>query len=135
MRKIIVLSALLFLCTACATTSMTPELRRRAARVRLLEPRDAEERPYLLVGEVKGVSCGRQLGSDPSIQAAREKLKLEAAKLGAEAVVDILCEETGVDWAHNCWKAIHCSGDAVTFRGLSKPPGGPSPDEGMPASL
>jgi uncharacterized protein YbjQ (UPF0145 family) len=51
------------------------------------------------------------------VEAARQNMKVEAGKLGADAVVNIACEENNnVSWKHNCWKSTECRGDAVKWR-------------------
>ena len=73
---------------ACATATSDPTLRRQAANVRLISAEEKQQgvQPYTVIREVIGASCGRQLGSDPSVDSAREMLRIEAAKLGADAV-------------------------------------------------
>lgn len=114
----VVILCLLAILPSCATQTSNPALRRKAATVSLILP-DTKgidgNRKYDIISEVEGVSCGRQLGSDPSLDAAREMLRIEAAKFDADAVLNIACEETGVSWTHNCWKTIECRGDAVKW--------------------
>lgn len=108
---------IILLFTACApAATVNPELRRAAAKVQILKLEEIKSREYSIISEIMGLSCGRQLGSDPSVEAAREKLRIEAAKLGADAVLNVICEETGVNWAHNCWKTIQCRGDAIKWK-------------------
>jgi hypothetical protein len=95
---------------ACAGTAITPELRRSAAVVRLIDGAPPAE--FKLVSEVEGLSCARQLGINPDVTAAKEQLKVEAAKAKANAVASIVCAEEGTSFSDNCWKAIRCKGDA-----------------------
>jgi uncharacterized protein YbjQ (UPF0145 family) len=93
-------------------------LRKKANAVTLLLPESqgAElNRKYELVSPVKSSSCGRQQVSGPSLEAAQRMLKMEAAKVGADAVINIACEETGVRFSYNCSHAIKCRGDAVKW--------------------
>jgi len=95
----------------CATTpAMSPELRRAAATVRLID--GAPPPGFQMVGEVQGLSCARQGGTNPDMAAAREQLKVEAARRGATAVASIACQEEGASLSDNCWKSIRCAGDA-----------------------
>jgi hypothetical protein len=103
------LPSVLILC-ACAATPITPELRRSAAVVRLID--GAPPAGFKLVSEVQGLSCARQLGASPDMMAAKEQLKVEAAKVQANAVASIVCAEEGASFSDNCWKAIRCKGDA-----------------------
>jgi len=111
-RAVASLTLLLSLFAACATSPpMSAEQRRAAASVRLLD--GAPPPGHQLLGEVQGLSCVRQAGSSPDMNAAREELKVGAARLGGNAVASIVCREEGTSLADNCWKAIRCVGDAV----------------------
>lgn len=99
----------------CATTpTMTPELRRAAASVQLIDgpPPAGHE----LVAPVEHLSCARVVGTTPDMAAAREQLKIEAAMRGANAVASIVCQEEGVSFGDNCWKSVRCMGDAIRLR-------------------
>lgn len=100
----------------CASTAIEdPAIRRAAAAVELVDTKP--DRPYDILKEVTGLSCARQAGSSPSIDSARQNMKVEAGKLGADAVVNIACEENNsISWSHNCWKSTECKGDAVKWR-------------------
>jgi hypothetical protein len=107
---------LLFLIVAgCASTAIekNPELRRAAANVQILDQQQAKGALYTMLGEVEGISCARQAGSTPSPYNARENLKVNAAKMGGNAVINVACQEGGVSSSHNCWRTITCRGDAV----------------------
>lgn len=114
-QKALVLFSLI-IAFGCATTAIEdPAIRRAAAGVELLETKTTRE--FDILKEVTGISCARQVGSSPSIEAARQNMKVEAGKLGADAVVNIACEENNnVSWKHNCWKSTECRGDAVKWR-------------------
>jgi uncharacterized protein YbjQ (UPF0145 family) len=106
----------LFVVLGCATTAIEdPAIRRATAGVELIETKPTRE--FDILKEVTGISCARQVGSSPSIEAARQNMRVEAGKLGADAVVSIACEENNnVSWKHNCWKSTECKGDAVKWR-------------------
>ena len=102
---------------SCATVqSVDPELRRRASSIPILTPEEVGDRQYEIISEVVGVSCAVQAGSDPSLEGARSELRLRAAELNAEAVVNAFCEEGGIDMRRNCWKKIECRADAVRWQ-------------------
>ena len=101
-------------CSA-ATMNVTPEMRRQAASTPILTSDQVGSRKYTIVSEVVGRSCARQAGSDPSMDAAREELKIKAAELGADAVTNALCREGGINMKQNCWKSIECRADAVKW--------------------
>jgi RcsF-like lipoprotein len=104
------------LLSACAPTmNITTEMRRQAAATPILTSEQVGARKHSILGEVVGRSCARQSGSDPSMDAAREELKIKAAGLSADAVSNVLCKEGGIDMMHNCWKSIECRGDAIKW--------------------
>jgi uncharacterized protein YbjQ (UPF0145 family) len=43
-------------------------------------------------------------------------VKLRAALLDADAVVNVLCNTSSVDWVNNCWSSIICAGDAIRYK-------------------
>lgn len=116
MKKYLLFICLFILFNSCSSPQIKDtQLRRKAAAIQILKVEEVKTRKYSIVKEVKGYSCGRQLGSDPSIDAARNKLRINAAKLDADAIINVICEETGVSWVYNCWKTIECRGDAIKF--------------------
>jgi uncharacterized protein YbjQ (UPF0145 family) len=103
-------------CLGCATATADPELRRAAASVELLEKSAVGDRQYTILGEIVGDSCARQVGSTPTVDEARERMRIEAGKLKADAVINFICEPVGVSMKRNCWKAIECRGDAIQWK-------------------
>jgi hypothetical protein len=95
--------------------NFSPEMRRRAAATPILTADQIGARKFSIVSEVVGRSCARDRGSDPSMDAAREELKIKGAELNADAIASALCKEGGVDLTHNCWKSIECRGDAIRW--------------------
>ena len=113
-----VLALLLAIPPACTTEPSESVLRKKANAVTLLLPKTQGtelDRKYEFVSTVKSSSCGRQQVSGPSLEAAQRMLKMEAAKAGADAVINIACEETDVRFSYNCSHAIKCRGDAVKW--------------------
>jgi len=106
----------LLVVAGCASTSIEdPAVRRATAAVDLVVGKPSHE--YTIIKEVVGFSCARQAGFSPSVDAARENMRVEAGKLGADAVINIACEESSrVDWKRNCWKSSECRGDAVKWK-------------------
>ena len=115
-RRVLVVTCFALVVFGCASTGIEdPAIRRAAAAVQIVSGKPTQE--YDIVKEVVGLSCARQLGSSPSVDAARENLKVEAGKLRADAVINVACEEkSGVNWGRNCWKSTECRGDAVKWR-------------------
>lgn len=102
--------------SACASAlNMPPELRRRAAATPILTPEQIGSRKFAVLAEVTGRSCARARGADPSIEIAREELKIKAAALDADAVTSSLCRTGGLDMLHNCTSSIECRGDAIKW--------------------
>lgn len=76
-------------------------------------------RPYGVVGSVKGISCHRNAYQSRILTSdeAMEGVKLQAAQLEADAVLNVACQKKSeVDWGNNCWASIVCVGDAVKFK-------------------
>jgi hypothetical protein len=114
-RRHLMLAVLLV--AACAPPpfqNVTPELRRRAANTPLLTSEQMAGRSHVILGEVVGRSCAREDGSDPSIDTARDELKLRAAEQNADAVSSVLCKEGRVDLLH-CLRSVECRGDAIRW--------------------
>ena len=109
-------SLAVLLLAACASTAIEdPAVRRATANVELVTGTPTRE--YEIIKEVVGTSCARQVGSSPSMDAARENMRVEAGKLSANAVINIACEENNnVSFRKNCWKSAECRGDAVRWR-------------------
>jgi len=73
------------------------------------------QRSYKVIGEVVGWSCARQAGTSPSQEDAIADLKLKAARVGADALVFVACQEKGVSLSKNCWRRVECRGDAIRW--------------------
>lgn len=102
--------------SGCASSlNMPPELRRRAAATPILTSEQIGTRKFAVLAEVTGRSCVREPGTDPSIEIAREELKIDAAALGADAVTSTVCRARGLDVVHSCRNSIVCRGDAIRW--------------------
>ena len=79
----------------------------------------APDRPFDALGPVSGVLCNRNglaMSADAVLKEAKE-LRIEANKLGADAVIDVTCQKTGgTSILSNCWATYRCSGQAVRFK-------------------
>jgi hypothetical protein len=67
---------------------------------------------FHLVGPIQGFACGANEEIVPQVSMAKEQLKLEAAKLKANAVTAILCQEERWPYHEGCYCVIRCMGDA-----------------------
>ena len=75
-------------------------------------------RPHTILGSVKGLSCQRNAYKQQSLTEAEaiEGVKIRAALLDADAVVNTVCQvNSGTDWVNNCWSSIVCVGDAIRY--------------------
>ena len=117
MKTLLRLAPLFLILASCATVqTVDPELRRRAAGISVLTADEVGDRQYEIIGEVLGLSCARQTGSDPSREGAEQDMRVEAAKQDADAVINAFCEEGGLNMKRNCWKTFQCRGDAVRWK-------------------
>lgn len=80
---------------------------------------DAPVKNYEMIGTVKGLSCHRNAYKPIQMlseEEAMQGVRMNAAKLGADAVVNTFCQNnSGTDLVNNCWASIVCAGDAVRF--------------------
>ena len=114
-RRLVHLTAAIVIAGCASTAIEDPAIRRATAAVELLEGKPARE--FGILKEVVGTSCARQVGSSPSLDSARQNMRVEAGKLNADAVINIACEENNnVSFRKNCWKSAECRGDAVKWR-------------------
>lgn len=75
------------------------------------------------LGQVQGNSC-KNLMTDPppSTNDAILRMRVEAVRLGANAVIDVACDDGGTDaWGTNCWASVTCKGTAVRLRSTPMP--------------
>lgn len=109
-----IFTLLVFFCLmSCETVHYNnPEVRRLAAKVEIIEGNMPAEK-YKMLGVIEGVDCSATWYTKSNSEGAMQKLKAEAAKLGANAVIDVACENTGMSWKYNCNNSVTCFGDAV----------------------
>ncbi|MCK0507622.1 Rcs stress response system protein RcsF [Aromatoleum anaerobium] len=107
--------------TGCATNpdvgSLTGDQRARVASMEVV--RGPTTRPHTVLAAVKGLSCHRNAYQRQQLTEAEaiEGVKLRAASLDADAVVNVVCQiNSGADWINNCWSSIVCVGDAVQYK-------------------
>lgn len=112
--------------TGCASnpsiSSLSSETRAKVSQIIFLESGTIPQESYEVLGSVEGLACKRNLYASgaPSFEEARQGVKIRAAQLGANAIINILCEENQkVDWGRNCWQSVICVGDAIAIKDLS----------------
>lgn len=79
---------------------------------------DAPPRRFDVLGTVTGLSCNRNKYQNPDVsdREAMDGIKLQAAKMNADAVINAFCQKNSdTDWRNNCWASVKCIGDAVRF--------------------
>jgi hypothetical protein len=110
---------LLAMLGACATSPASPQ---PAAAGRAPTPVDkieitegyVSDRPYKSLGEVSvRVDKLRNLNFSPTRAMVDERLRVEAAKLGADAVIQVRYRDVGVTWS--TWGHLDGRGRAVVF--------------------
>jgi hypothetical protein len=108
----------LFGCLGCATGPPSPAVRHAAVKVALIDGMPMP--PFRKIREVQAVSCSDQLGRSPVMADAREGLKVEAARVGGNAVGNIICD---VELAKHgaCWEIARCTGDASCVASSTNP--------------
>jgi uncharacterized protein YbjQ (UPF0145 family) len=80
---------------------------------------DTPERGFDVLGTVTGLSCNRNAhqAQDVSDREALEGIKVKAAKMGADGIINTFCQKNSdTDWRNNCWASVKCIGDAVRFK-------------------
>lgn len=109
-----------FVFSACTTIrSDDTQLRRHAANLPILTLEEVGDRPYEIIGEVGGTSYahdGEHEYFPPSVEAARQELRIDGAVLGADAFINSFCEE-GRKWRVDVWgtRVIQCYADAIRW--------------------
>jgi hypothetical protein len=68
--------------------------------------------PFRKIRDLRTVSCARELGQDPDLTAARNALRIEAARVGGNAVGNIMCHPENGPPHSACWKIAECTGEA-----------------------
>lgn len=121
MKKILVLSCAFYL-SGCAANpdigSLNSEQRANLATLEVYKAAPPAGK-YEILGTVKGLSCHRNtykpiqmLSEDEAIQG----IKMNAAKLRADAVINTFCQHnSGTDLVNNCWASVVCAGDAIRY--------------------
>lgn len=98
--------------------SLSSAQRANLANLKVYQGLPASEK-YEIIGTVKGLSCHRNAYKPLQIlteDEAMQGIKINAAKLGADAVINTFCQHnSGTDLVNNCWASVVCAGDAVQF--------------------
>ena len=121
MLKYTIVAVVACLVSACAMNprieSLTPSQRAKITSVEVFQT--DIKRQYNVVGQVDGLSCNRNKyqAQDVTYDEAMQGIKIKAALLDADAVINVFCQKNSdTDWANNCWASIKCIGDAVKYK-------------------
>ena len=120
-RSSISVISVLAVVAGCASNPTIPSMssaeRQRASEITIL---NAASIPmaYRMLGSVDGSSCKSLSSSDAtSREEALLAARLQAAKLGADAITNLMCEQRhDSDWVRGCLQKVVCSGDAISRR-------------------
>ena len=71
-----------------------------------------------VIGDVSAYSCKHVLSDPPASKGdALKRLRLEAYRVGADAVIDVTFDVRGTDtWGTNCWETVYAAGQAVKLK-------------------
>jgi len=102
-------------CSARVPVTDVPEMsatdRGAAMNVRVYTVNQAPPKIERSIGPITAYSC-KDLAWD-----ALEQLQLQAARAGANAVINVTFDKRGPDdWGSKCWKSLQASGTAVLVR-------------------
>lgn len=109
-------------CATWSTSSVAPTAAAKAAAVKpsraardiIITENDITDRPYTVLGDISvDVKKTTIFNKDPTREQAAEKLREEAVKLGADAVVLVRYGSVGV--SAFSWGSLDAKGRAVKF--------------------
>jgi hypothetical protein len=107
--------------TGCASnpsvSSLTSLERQRVVEMVALKSGDIPKGSYQILGAVEGIACKRNLyaSGSPSMAEAQQGVRIRAAQLGADAIINIVCEDKReTDWGRNCRQTVVCVADAIS---------------------
>ena len=80
---------------------------------------DLSEKPYRVVRSVTAVSCSmKTVDPLPTPEDATDQLRVKAARLGANGILNVTCERPeGVSLAMTCWASLTCHAAAILLEG------------------
>lgn len=80
---------------------------------------DIPKESYQILGSVEGLACKRNLyaSGSPSLAEAQQGVRIRAAQMGANAVLNMVCEDKKeIDLGRNCWQTVVCVADAISVK-------------------
>lgn len=97
--------------------TVPPAVMAEASRVRVYQFGTEQEMPQIAeyLGPVEAYSCKNLLTDPPASKGdALQQLRIKAAMMEADAIIDVNFDERGTDaWGTNCWETVQASGMAV----------------------
>ncbi len=110
---------------SCSAKTKDPDLRRRAAAIPILTPKEIGDREYEILERVVGLSCAGPDKMEPDMDEARQHMRIDAAVNDADAIANSFCEDASssfmptqdvrVSFMPHCTVRIECSGDAIRW--------------------
>lgn len=121
-RGSIALTALLVACAARVPlvdlSAVDPDDFARATRLAVFTV-DGPRPPTIghVIGPITAYSCKHLVTDPPASRGdALQRLRIEAARRGADGITDVTFDTRGADaWGTNCWETVQASGTAVQF--------------------
>jgi len=117
----IMILSILALSISCVTNpdirQLSPETRARAGKIMVYKGFSIPEDKYQVIGYIEGISCKGTYYSNKVVneQEAINGLRIKAAQLGADAVINVVCQYKGWGFS-NCVQSILCVGDAIRIK-------------------
>ena len=115
---VLVISSLI---SGCASNprieDMTSEQRAKLNTIEITK--NGTEVPHSVIATISGLSCNRNKyqKQDISDEEAIEGIRIKAAQLNADAVINVFCQKNSdTDWRNNCWASVKCIGDAIIYK-------------------
>jgi len=91
-----------------------PTTMEAAQSIRVVRTGDTIPTVVSYLGVVEGNSCRNKMWDKAaSAEDALLRLRVAAANRGANAAIDVTCDEAGTSLHTNCWSSVQCKGVAV----------------------
>jgi hypothetical protein len=76
---------------------------------------DMQTREYVLLQPLSAISCKNKLWDpSPTQEDATDQLRVKAARLGGNGLLNVVCEAPGMTYViKNCWAWLTCHGAAI----------------------
>ena len=105
---VVLLASLL---AACGTKSVPAAHRLRPSSVAMFDGLPLP--PYRKIRQIQTTSCAYELGREPKVAEAQDQLRLEAARLGGNAIANVMCHPEPARPYSPCWKVARCTAEVA----------------------